>query len=180
MDQPIQLEQLLARSAQRDQQAFETLYHRTAPRLYAVCLRLCGRRDWAEDILQEAYVKIWHRADSYHAGRGAVLTWMTSITRYTGIDLMRSRRRDSQSLGEEALDGLAAPNHTHPEHFALEGPGLDNCLGELATQQRDSLLLCFYLGLTHEEVSRRLEHPLGTVKSWIRRGLQSLKRCLQS
>jgi RNA polymerase sigma factor (sigma-70 family) len=174
------LSQLLARTAQRDQRSFGELYELTSGRLFAVCLRLTTRRDWAEEILQEAFVKIWHRADTYHAGRGTVFTWMTSIVRYTGIDMLRSRRHERNHLGDDALLDMPAPKGADPQFAVLDGPNLDHCLGQLAVDQRESLMLAFYLGLTHEEVGRRLQRPLGTVKSWIRRGLESLKRCLQA
>jgi RNA polymerase sigma-70 factor (ECF subfamily) len=173
------LDHLLARSAQRDQRAFAELYELTSSRLFAVCLRILRRRDWAEEVLQETYVKVWHRADSYHAGRGSVLTWLTSVARYAAIDTLRSRRNDPEPLDDATADSLAAPADSNPE-FLASGPNLDNCMNELGQDQRQSIMLAFHLGLTHEEVGARLERPLGTVKSWIRRGLESLKRCLQA
>lgn len=174
------LDHLLARSAQRDQRAFAELYELTSSRLFAVCLRILRRRDWAEEVLQETYVKVWHRADTYHAGRGSVLTWLTSVARYAAIDTLRSRRNDPLPLDDETADQLAAPASSQPDFVAAGGPNLDNCMGALAVDQRESIMLAFHLGLTHEEVGTRLQRPLGTVKSWIRRGLESLKRCLQA
>ena len=177
-----ELVRLLHRAGHGDQAAFADLYARTAGRLFGVCLHLLGRRDLAEEATQEAYVRIWHKADSYSAMRGGVLTWMISIARYRAIDRLRHGGRhpevDLAEVPDGALeDGAAGPQDTSA--LADDMRALAVCMGRLSDAQRSAIRLAFLQGLTHEEVGARLDSPLGSVKSWIRRGLQALKRCLQ-
>lgn len=177
-----ELAALLFRVRNGDQAAFAQLYQRTSPTLFAVCRHLLSQRELAEEALQEVYVRIWHSAGEYNAARGSVLTWMTSIARYKAIDLHRKRaRRPEAPLTEARLesieDDLAGPMQLSMADD--DAAALKRCLQLLSEAQQRCLNLAFFQGMTHEEMSRRLERPLGTVKSWIRRGLQELKQCLQ-
>ncbi len=174
--------ELLFRIRNGDQAAFARLYQGTSPILFAVCLRLLPQRELAEEALQEAYVKIWHSAGEYNAARGGVMTWMTSIVRYQAIDLYRQRaRRPEAPLTEARLesidDDLAGPMQISMADD--DAAALDRCLRLLSEAQQRCLRLAFFQGMTHHQMSQRLERPLGTVKSWIRRGLQELKQCLR-
>lgn len=179
IDQQLLL-RLIQDTANGDRAAFERLYELTAPRLFGFSRQLLNRADWAEDLLQETYIKIWHHASEYHAERGSVLTWMISILRYGAIDRIRAHK-PVDPLTEEITDTL---QETGPGPFSLAAQSetahaLQTCLGKLTDLQQRCITMAFFEGLTHQELSRRLEHPLGTIKAWIRRGLLSLKECLQ-
>lgn len=176
-----QLFDWLCRAGQGDQAAFEALYRATSPTLYAVCLHLLGRREWAEEVLQESFVRVWHQAGDYTPTRGNVLTWMTSITRYRAIDALRhSGRRPEAALDEARLATLndEDPGPLDTALAAGDAGALARCLEELSDDQRRCIRMAFMQGMTHAELVDSLQRSLGTVKSWIRRGLQSLKRCL--
>lgn len=176
------LEALLLRTAEGDEMAFAALYTRTAPRLFAVCRKMLGRHSWAEEVLQEAYVRIWHNAGEFNHSKGGVLTWMISVTRYRCIDFLRLRRVSERPLDDADWAGFPDSGPGPLELAMQEGDGaaLRTCLETLSADQRQSIVLAFFDGLTHEELCRRLKKPIGTVKSWVRRGIQNLKRCLQS
>jgi RNA polymerase sigma-70 factor (ECF subfamily) len=178
------LEPLLAAVARGQQPAFAELYARTSPHLFALLLRMLGRRDWAEEALQDCYVRIWQRSESYDAERGAPMAWLMTIARYRALDLLRARRPE---LTESQFDADApsplerADETASPEADAVAGEGLgrlEKCMEGLGLEQRQSVLLAYYEGYTHTELARRLQAPVGTVKSWVRRGLLQLRECL--
>lgn len=176
------LAEWLAASARGDEHAFSSLYRACSPQIYALLLRMLKRRDLAEEALQDAFVKIWQNADTYSPDRGAPLTWLMSIARYRALDLLR-RRRPEVSISDESesayygvVDTQPQPDARNEEAEALRT--LQNCLEELQDVQRQSVLMAYYEGYTHSELASRLKAPLGTVKSWVRRGLQRLRECL--
>ncbi|MBB1437460.1 sigma-70 family RNA polymerase sigma factor [Shewanella sp. SG41-4] len=176
MDQDTLLN-LLSASADGDKQAFADLYQSTSGQLFAVSLKMLGRRELAEEVLQEAYVKIWHNATEYQHGKGSVLTWMISIVRYRALDMLRYqkvRKEDPLEDGQEAI----FEEHNNDDGPQVHKNKLDQCMGELEPQQKQAIHLAYYNGLSHHEVVGHLDLPLGTIKSWIRRGLQQLQRCL--
>ncbi|MGH6948201.1 MAG: sigma-70 family RNA polymerase sigma factor [Kiloniellales bacterium] len=169
---------LIAAVAAGDRRAFRQLYLETSPRLLGVAIVLLKRRDLAEEVLQEAYLSLWRRAATYRADRGSPLAWLVAILRYRAIDRLRQLQgeRATAELSPEAAD--SAPGPFDWAANSEEGRRLQRCLEELEQRQRDSILLAFVEGLTHEELAERIGAPLGTVKSWIRRGLRRLKDCL--
>lgn len=174
-----QLSSVLHKIALGDRQAFERFYQQTSPKLMSVGLAILRERPLAEEAVQDTYLKIWHAASGYRAESGSVMSWITSMVRYRSIDLLRHRNK--QSVSNLDLDNL------YDEKFDLadtlpngDSKKLDTCLSELQDPQRQSIHLAFLYGLTHREVSDYLGEALGSIKSWIRRGLDSLKRCLQS
>lgn len=178
------LEPLLAAIARGEQPAFAELYAHTSPHLFALLLRMLQRRDWAEEALQDCYVRIWQRSESYDAARGAPMAWLMTIARYRALDLLRARRPE---VGESAFDEDAPSpleredERENPEARAVEGEGigrLEECMKGLGAEQRRSVLLAYYEGYTHSELARRLNAPIGTVKSWVRRGLIQLRDCM--
>ncbi len=174
---------LLHQSARGDQSAFHRLYERTSGRLYAVAMRLMRRNDLADEVMQEAYVKIWHNAGEYISDRGAVLTWMVSILRYRAIDRLRKLKRELVSEDIDELQDQIPDHGMEPLQFinaAADAKLLHGCLEELVDKQKHSIALAFFDGLTHEQLSQHLDAPLGTVKSWIRRGLMLLRQCLNN
>ncbi len=174
------LMRLLVAVSREDRDAFQQLYQSVSSRMFGMCLKLAGQRDLAEDALQEAFIQIWHRAREYHTDRGMPLGWMMSIARYRTLDMMRARKV-RRSTGEEDLEHIE-DGREGPLDESLRSAGeaqLTGCLDELNDVQRDSILLSYYKGLTHDELAQVLSSPLGTVKSWVRRGLIALKRCLE-
>lgn len=171
---------LLMAVAHEDRQAFAQLYERISGRMFGLCLNLASQRDLAEEAVQDAFVQIWHNAGEYHTERGAPLSWMLTIARYRTLDLMRARKSKKTS-GDGELEHLE-DGREGPLDVSLRSAGnaqLTGCLEELSEPQRDSILLSYYKGFTHDELSEALSSPIGTVKSWIRRGLMALKRCLE-
>jgi RNA polymerase sigma-70 factor (ECF subfamily) len=179
---PALLESLLRRCALRDRAAFAELYRVAAPRLLACLVAILRRRDAAEDALQECFVRIWRRADQFDAYRGRAIGWLVSIARYQAIDLVRAGR-GTVALSDaisDTLDDPAAASEFDRTESSLTDAALQRCLEALPTEQRRSVVLAYSHGLTHDDIARRLTTPLGTVKSWVRRGLQGLRRCMQS
>lgn len=174
-----ELMRLLAAVAHQDRRAFQSLYEQVSGRMLGLCRSLTGQQELAEEAVQDAFIRIWHHASEYHSDRGSPLSWMLTIARYRTLDLMRARKV-RQTVGEEALDTVA-DERQGPLDASLLGAdklALETCLDELSQSQRDTILLSYYRGFTHEELSSFLSTPIGTVKSWVRRGLLSLKRCL--
>lgn len=175
-----QLRQLLAQCSQGDRRAFETLYRSVGPRLHGVALRFMGRADLAEEVLQESFVRIWHNASRYEAHLSAPLTWMINITRNQAIDQLRKHRE--RPLSEVEQDALSdeSPSAHEQLNSAREAHALKRCLETLDGMQRQSITVAYFQGLSCSELAEHLAAPLGTVKSWIRRGLERLRRCLES
>jgi RNA polymerase sigma-70 factor (ECF subfamily) len=181
MADPALLQDLMARCALRDQRAFAELYRHTAPKLYGAALRILRREDWAEEVLQESFVNIWNHMGEYTASRSAPLTWMTAIVRNRALDWIRrpylERGGDDYQLLVEALpDDTVGPDRQLGDSRMARA--LADCLGQLPASQRQTIALAYVHGLSHSELSQHLQEPLGTVKTWIRRGLEKLKGCL--
>jgi len=173
---PVDEQQLLLQISHGSRQAFRQLYEQTAPLMFAVALRLLRKRELAEEILQEVYVTLWHVAGQYHTERGSVRTWLSTMTRNRCIDYLRKGVLPSSSLDEVEIavddDPLARLiDHHHQMQLSV-------CISELSLEQRQCISLAFYEGLTHQQVAAQLAVPLGSAKTWIRRGLDALKRCM--
>jgi RNA polymerase sigma-70 factor, ECF subfamily len=177
-----QLRALLAACTLRDRRAFAQLYEMSSRRLYGVVLRILDRDEWAQDCLQEAYVKIWNNAESYRPHLAAPMTWMSSIVRNTALDMLRRRRKEvlqsepEKLLEDEGSGVIPLDNLQNTE----EGKRLHNCLDKLKSEQRQIIALAYLKGLTHDELATQTGTPLGTVKTWIRRGLEQLRGCLET
>jgi len=176
-DSPLLLQELLRKTAAGDSGAFAMLYKQTAGKLFGVAMRIAGRGEIAEDALQECFVLVWQRAAEYDPMRGAVMSWLIAIVRNCTIDRLRRRgsRPESHAATEDALARLAAPESAAQ---GAEMRALRACLDELEEQPRRAVLLAYLYGLTREELAAQLAVPVGTVKSWIRRSLDRLRRCL--
>jgi RNA polymerase sigma-70 factor (ECF subfamily) len=177
---------LLARVALGDQRAFEELYRQTGAHLYAVVLRIVRNRSVAEEVFQEAYVNVWHHAGTYDAARSQPVTWLTSIVRNRALDLKRRRELDTVALDSGDDDApsmeLPADGPTPVELLlaAADARSIRDCVDTLDGGAKQAIALAFFHGLTHGELAAQLREPLGTVKSWIRRGLEKLRRCLDA
>lgn len=180
---PYELPALLMAVARGDSTAFARLYATTSPRLFALLRRMLQRTDWAEEVLQDCYVRIWKKSDTYDPERGAPMAWLLTIARYRALDLLRSRRPEvtESSLAEGGARIVEGVDADRSESYAVEREGigrLAECMEGLAAESRRIILLAYYEGYTHAELSRRVGAPMGTVKSWLRRGLQQLRECL--
>lgn len=188
-DKNRELAGLLARAGLHDRAAFAELYRRTSAHLFAVVLRINRDRAQAEDVLQDIYVNVWRAAGGFDAAKSQPLTWLTSIARNRAIDSLR--RRQAQPLPQAPAADADGEDDVY-DHVAddAEGPldllsrasdarALGACMEGLSAQQRQSVALAFYDGLSHAEVAEHLRQPLGTVKSWVRRALLALKSCLE-
>jgi RNA polymerase sigma-70 factor, ECF subfamily len=176
-DSPMVLQELLRKTAAGDSAAFALLYKQTAGKLFGVAIRIAGRGEVAEDALQECFVIVWRRAAEYDPVRGAAMSWLIAIIRNCTIDRLRRRgtRPEGHAAPEEALRRLVAPD-TAEQGAQLRA--LRACLDELEESPRRAVLLAYLYGLTREELAAQLAVPVGTVKSWIRRSLDRLRRCL--
>ena len=178
---PEQLSDLLARCALRDQRAFATLYQFSSAKLFAVAVRITRRRDWAEEVLQEAFINIWNHAAGYNSTKSAPMTWMTAIVRNRALDWLRRPREVEIDEEHEELMASVPDESPGPEellHQSLEAGALAECMKGLTEEQQRSITLAFFYGLSHGELAVQMRKPLGTVKTWIRRGLDRLKGCL--
>lgn len=174
------LPQLLHRIAQGDERAFAELYQRTSAKLYGVCLRMLRERGEAEDALQNIYLILWRRADRFDPARAAAMTWLITLTRNQCID--RLRRHREAPLNEEIANSLAdpEPGPSMRTEAGEQRRRLDRCLDTLAAQQKSAVRAAFFMGVTYNELADLYEVPLATMKSWIRRSLIRLRRCLES
>jgi len=173
------LSALLLRCGEGDRAAFHRLYDLESKRLYGLALRITRQPALAADAVHDALLQAWQRAARFDPARGSVAAWLTGLVRYRAIDAMRKRAREvtGVELPEEADD---APGALDRLLASAAGQALHRCLNGLEQRQRQVIVMAFVDGLSHAELAVRLESPLGTVKSWIRRGLQALKACLDS
>jgi RNA polymerase sigma-70 factor (ECF subfamily) len=179
------LQALLAQTARGDHGAFAQVYERTHAHLFGVALRMLRREQAAEDVLQEAFVSVWKHAAGYRPQIDGLeiqpMTWLIAIVRNKALDALRSRtRRKETELPDE---GGLGPDTTMPSALELldhasQAMHIQACLGALDGSHRQSLALAYYQGLSHTEVAAQMGAPLGSVKAWIRRGLDKLKACL--
>lgn len=187
------LGELLSRVALRDHAAFRQLYEATVRCLLAIVTRLLRDPSWAEEVTQEAYVAVWNSAASYSSLKAQPMTWLMAIARNKALDALRSATGDREHIvrphaSDHDIDDDATlmPDMVDERGSALErllqaldAERLRHCLQRLEPAQRQAIALAFYDGLTHSELAAHLRQPLGTVKAWVRRGLERLKPCLQ-
>jgi len=159
-------EALLAQVALGNRAAFAALYRATANRLFGICLRVLGDRAEAEEVLQEVYTAVWRKAAQYDARQGTVMSWLGITARNRAIDRLRERPARG-ALGALDLAAALADPAPSPEQEALE------------PRRRSLIREAFFGGFTYEELARRTQAPLGSVKSWVRRGLLQLRACLE-
>ena len=173
------LAELLSRSSLGDRRAFAELYEATRSKLFAVSLRIVRESSLAEEVLQDSFVSIWNHAGDYARAKSAPTTWMTAIVRNRSLDIVRRSREEpdvDDQLALNMVDESAVPGDE--VEGMREAHSLNDCLKELDAEQRQSIALAFYHGLSHTELAGHLRRPLGTVKTHIRRGLLRLRDCL--
>ena len=181
---PQQLRSLLAAVARRDAAAFRALYDATSPKLFGFALRILNRKELAEDVLQESFVSVWNNAGSYQAGLAAPMTWMTTIVRNRAYDLLRRMDAtveiDADTFDKDVMEALESSDPSPIDVLSMnsEARALAHCFSRLEGLHRQAIALAFYHDLSHSEVAQQMKLPLGTVKTWVRRGLERLRTCL--
>ncbi|WP_227496690.1 sigma-70 family RNA polymerase sigma factor [Massilia litorea] len=180
---PAQLRAWLHGAAHRDRTAFRSLYDASSPKLYGLALRILGRRELAEEVLQESFVAIWHHAVDYESALSAPMTWMTTIVRNRAFDVLRrTRNDDTDTIDGAALESIADLAATPAERLQMsrEAQALADCMATLEERHREVIGMAFFHDLSHSDVADKLTLPLGTVKTWIRRSLARLHSCLSA
>ena len=178
-DKRAALASAINRVADGDRHALKVVYDLTAAKLLGVVMHIARDREQAEDILQEVFLKVWHRAGRFDGTQASPITWLCAIARNTAIDSVRKSGRRAQ-VGEDVLPDIEdeAPRADQMLCSEEDSELLQQCLERLQDDHRRSIRMAFFRGYSHSELAERVGVPLGTVKSWIRRGLASLKGCL--
>lgn len=175
----MRLAQALMRVGDQDHDAFQDLYTLTQAKLFGICVRICGEGQAAEDVLHDVYITIWRRAGAWEPGRSSPITWLATIARNRAIDWRRAqtiRRTGPLSDAADIADGAPDAQATMLASEALTQ--LHLCLDTLEERQRGAIREAFFGGATYAELAKVTGVPLGTMKSWVRRGLARLKDCL--
>ncbi|WP_114973194.1 RNA polymerase sigma factor [Rhodoferax ferrireducens] len=179
-----ELIRLLDRVAEHDPAALKALYERCSSKLFGLAIRVVSNREWAEDVLQESFLNIWRSAGDYRASLSPPMAWLGLIVRSRGLDFLRRRAAErshlTQELDEVMADTLAgdSPCPMDTAQASEQAWALHRCLEQLENRQREVLSLAYVRDLSHGELARQLKLPLGTVKTWIRRGLEQLRMCM--
>jgi len=174
-----EIEHLLSRCALGDRLAFGRLYEVTAPKLFGVSLRILGNRGDAEDAAQETFVKVWHSAGRYLPGRGSAVGWMVAIARNAAIDKLRARKAPTRDIAD--MIDLADPGPT-PEASAARADDrrrIEVCLGQLPADRARAVRAAYVEGHTYDDLARAFGVPINTMRTWLRRSLIALRRCLE-
>jgi RNA polymerase sigma-70 factor (ECF subfamily) len=181
---PFDYDAALMACARGDRQALQQLYERESRYLMGVALRIVRQRQQAEDVLHDAFISIWQRAESFNPARGEGRGWVYSVVRNAALNMVRSgaRQVDVSEDAAEAIDDQAAlaayASAGDPFELRADLGRLDNCLIGLEPARRDCILYAYVEGCSHGEIAERLQTPLGTVKAWIQRGMRALRECM--
>ena len=171
------LDELLKRTATGDQAAFGALYDRSAPRLFAVCLRIARHRRLAEELLRETYVRIWDKSREFDPAQGRALAWMMTIARTHAIDVIRIKIREPRPPDEVTLEA-AEPTALGAMEARVEFEAIGRCLRELAYGERHAIVLAYRDGLSYDQLAVLLGASVETVKEWVSHGLAKLRDCM--
>jgi RNA polymerase sigma-70 factor (ECF subfamily) len=175
-------EATLAACARRDRGALQRLYQQEGARLLGVAKQLVRDTALAEDIVHDAFVKIWTGAGSFDPNRGSARGWIFSVTRHLALNFLRRQGREVQVDDAQTLEALAAVNGADDSLDAWNGlvhsERLHHCLNQLEPERRHCLIHAYVDGYSHAEISQKLATPLGTVKAWISRSLVALRGCM--
>lgn len=179
-----ELAELLVGVANGSRSAFEALYRATSSRLFGICLRLVPDRAEAEDVLQEVYTSVWNKAAQFDVARASAFTWLGMIARHKAIDRLRAlpaSHGQAQIEFTEFAEKIPDPTDSPLQHAEAmtQRERLEGCLEQLDERRRTLIRTAFFEGATYEELAARSGSPLGSVKSWIRRGLMQLRTCLE-
>lgn len=177
-DAKAQIEALIAQIALGNQDAFAALYDATSAKLMAVCLRVLQERAAAEDAMQEAFIKVWNNAARYQVTGHSPMSWLITIARNTAIDKLRARKTDRDV--DDYSDRIAAQGPT-PEQSAIaasQAAQIVDCLDGLEQDRRDAITGAYLDGHSYQTLAERFDVPLNTMRTWLRRGLASLRECM--
>lgn len=180
MTAPADMESALTACARGDRQALRWIYEQEAARMLGVAMRFVKRRSIAEEIVQDCFVRVWQQAGTFDASRGAGRAWLYTILRNRALNILRGEARTELTGDLTAFDG--ASQEPTPEDIMTQlsdNSALRACLEKLDAARRKIIVLAYTEGLSHGEIAARIGVPLGTIKSWIRRSLLSLRECLQ-
>lgn len=172
----VYLAALIQRVSNRDARAFEALYRASAPSLFCLAVRVTHTRESAEEVVQDGFIKIWRFAQSYDPEKSSPSTWMSAIVKHQALDYLRRNAYSAPYV--EEFDERSASIDGDAEVWAsvsLDAQRLDFYLGRLTPVQRQAIALAYFRGQSQAEIARTLDAPIGTVKSWISRGLESLR-----
>jgi len=171
---------LLSAIAARDRAAFRRLYDRVGPKLFAVIRRISRDRAGSEEILQDVFLRVWNNAASFSPDAGSAMAWLVTIARNRAIDVLRQKPPLAATSGDKPhpYDSIADPIDS--EARLNEAAALRNCLGAIEEPTRSCILLAYYEGFSRDELAARYATPVNTIKSWLHRGLASLRNCLEA
>jgi RNA polymerase sigma factor (sigma-70 family) len=174
-----ELADLILAVAAGDRVAYRRLYDRTAPKLFGIVLRIIRDRSMAEDILQDVFLRVWRNAGNFAPDSGLPMAWLTSIARNRTIDVLRQKslvlpERDDSDIDWQ--ERIADPRDTEADFMDLSA--LRHCLSEIEEPARSCVLLAYYEGYSRDELAKRYERPVNTIKTWLHRSLLALKSCL--
>jgi len=170
---------LIGAVAKGDQAAFERLYAATRAKLYGVVLRILGKPELAEEVMQETYLKVWKMAHTFDPTLASPITWMVAMARNRAIDIVRRRSEvsiedepEAQNIAAESAPPLARREMTEELKRLLA------CLGKLDPEKQRIVLLAYYSGWSREQLSTKLDIPVNTIKTWLRRSLLEIRECM--
>lgn len=171
---------LLASCERGNESAFEELYTLCSAQLYSVLLRILNIEAVAEEALQDSFVKIWQKSGTYVPESGTPMTWMCSIARHQALDQLRRRstREARERTDAQAIIASTPDRSKSPQAMSDDAQRLMQCLEQLPPDARRCVVMAYCEGYSHEELSEKHKRPVGTIKSWIRRGLISLRSCI--
>jgi RNA polymerase sigma-70 factor (ECF subfamily) len=170
---------LLAAVAKQDVAAFERLYEATRAKLYGVLLRILGRPELAEEVMQETYLKVWRMADKFAPAIATPITWMVALARNRAIDIVRKKGEISIEDAPQALEIAAdTPTPLARREMTEELRRLLSCLGKLDPEKQRILLLAYYSGWSRDQLAKKLDIPVNTIKTWLRRSLLEIRGCM--
>lgn len=175
-----EIERLLGRCALGDRAAFRRLYDVAAPKLFGVSLRILAHRGDAEEATQEAFVRIWQRAGGFRADRGSGPGWIVTIARNAAIDRLRLRRAPMRDIADVVDLADSAPTPEEAAAAADERRRIEGCLGTLPEDRARAVRAAYLEGHTYEELARGFAVPLNTMRTWLRRALIALRKCLEA
>ena len=176
----LQLRNALVAVSDGDRGALKTVYELTSPKVYGTIVRIVRSRDRSEDVLQDVYVRVWSRAGRFDPGKGSAITWLCTIARNAALNEVRRSGR-AHEVSDQAIPEVpddASPPADEWLCHAEEREALNRCMEELQPDHRRSIRMAFFEGYSYSQLAEKVEVPLGTMKSWIRRGLSALKGCL--
>ena len=169
----------LAAVAGGDVDALAVLYGQTSTRLMAVLMRLLRRRELAEEVLHDVYLRVWDRAGSFDPSKGSPMGWLVSVARNAALDHHRRHRREVVGIEGEQTPAAELADPLDLATASAARRALQECLEQLEPDPRRCVVLAYQGGLSHDELATLMGRPVGTVKSWVRRSLMRLRQCLE-